>query len=235
MNDLSSAPFAPPPVTHRADYRPPEWLVPEIALDFALSLDATKVQSTLKVRKNPAGEGTSQLRLNGDALEAKAVTVDGHPHNDWHMDGADLVIELPGDAHDVGIETLIDPTANTQLSGLYASNGLLCTQCEAEGFRRITFFPDRPDVLSVYSVRMSGDKTAFPVLLSNGNPTAAGDGADGTHWAEWHDPWPKPSYLFALVAGDLVANRDSFTTISGRKVNLAIYVRAGDEERTSHA
>ncbi|MBA4355455.1 MAG: aminopeptidase N, partial [Novosphingobium sp.] len=235
MNDLSSAPFAPPPVIHRADYRPPEWLVPEIALDFALSLDSTRVQSVLTVRRNPAGPGTAQFRLNGEGLEALGVTVDGQPHNDWAMDGTDLVIDLPGDAHDIGIETLIDPAANTQLSGLYASNGLLCTQCEAEGFRRITFFPDRPDVLSVYSVRMSGDKAAFPVLLSNGNPTAAGDNADGTHWAQWHDPWPKPSYLFALVAGDLVANRDHFTTMSGRHVNLAIYVRAGDETRTTHA
>jgi len=235
MNDLSSAPFAPPSVIHRADYRPPEWLVPEIALDFSLSLNATSVKSVLKVRRNPAGDGAAQLRLNGEGLEAKAILVDGVAHNDWKMDGDDLVIDLPGDAHDVGIETLIDPAANTQLSGLYASNGLLCTQCEAEGFRRITFFPDRPDVLSVYSVRMTGEKAAFPVLLSNGNPTATGDNADGTHWAEWHDPWPKPSYLFALVAGDLVANRDNFTTISGRKVNLAIYVRAGDEARTDHA
>ncbi|MCY1670619.1 aminopeptidase N [Novosphingobium sp. SL115] len=235
MNDLSGTPVSAPSVIHRADYRPPAWLVPEIALDFALSLDATRVQSTLKVQKNPAATETSQLRLNGDGLEAKAVTVDGQPHNDWHMDGADLVIDLPGSAHDLGIETLIDPTANTQLSGLYASNGLLCTQCEAEGFRRITFFPDRPDVLSVYSVRMAGDKARFPVLLSNGNPVASGDNADGTHWAQWNDPWPKPSYLFALVAGDLVANHDVFTTRSGRAVNLAIYVRPGDETRTDHA
>lgn len=235
MNDLSGTPVSAPSVIHRADYRPPAWLVPEIALDFALSLDATRVHSTLKVRKNPAATETSQLRLNGDGLEAKAVTVDGQPHNDWHMDGADLVIDLPGSAHEVGIETLIDPTANTQLSGLYASNGLLCTQCEAEGFRRITFFPDRPDVLSVYSVRMAGDKARFPVLLSNGNPVASGDNGDGTHWAQWNDPWPKPSYLFALVAGDLVANRDVFTTRSGRAVNLAIYVRPGDETRTDHA
>jgi len=240
MNDLSGQPVIapqviPPQVIRRADYRPPEWLVPEIALDFALSLNATKVQATLKVVKNPAGSGTSLMRLNGDAIEPKGISVDGHAHNDWHMDGPDLVIELPGDAHDVGIETLIDPSANTQLSGLYASNGLLCTQCEAEGFRRITFFPDRPDVLSVYSVRISGDKALFPVLLSNGNPVASGENGDGTHWAEWHDPWPKPSYLFALVAGDLVANRDEFTTKSGRKVALAIYVRPGDEERTDHA
>ena len=235
MNDLSGTPVAPSPVVRRADYLPPEWLVPRIALDFPLSLDATRVSSVLSVQRNPAGSGTAPLRLNGDGITAVAVSVDGHPHNAWRMDGADLVIDLSGDAHEVGIETRIDPAANTQLSGLYASNGLLCTQCEAEGFRRITFFPDRPDVLSVYSVRMSGDKAAFPVLLSNGNPVASGDNGDGTHWAQWDDPWPKPSYLFALVAGDLVANRAQFTTRSGRKVNLAIYVRPGDESRTDHA
>ncbi|MCW1382391.1 aminopeptidase N [Novosphingobium sp. KCTC 2891] len=239
MNDLSNTPPAPAEVgaqvVRRKDYRPPEWLVPEIALDFALSLNATKVVSELKVARNPAGPGGSTLRLNGEGLTAGSVAVDGQPHNDWHMDGDDLVLDLPGDAHTVTIETTVDPSANTQLSGLYASGGMLCTQCEAEGFRRIAFFPDRPDVLSVYRVRMSGEKAAFPVLLSNGNPIASGEGADGTHWAEWHDPWPKPSYLFALVAGDLVASRDVFTTRSGRKVDLAIYVRAGDETRTDHA
>ncbi|MFN4134947.1 MAG: aminopeptidase N, partial [Novosphingobium sp.] len=148
MNDLSGTPVSAPVVIHRADYRPPEWLVPEIALDFALSLTATRVLSTLKIRRNPQGSGAAQLRLNGDAIEARAVTVDDRPCNSWRMDGADLVIDLPADAHEVSIETLIDPAANTQLSGLYASGGLLCTQCEAEGFRRITFFPDRPDVLS---------------------------------------------------------------------------------------
>ncbi|MDT8280385.1 MAG: aminopeptidase N, partial [Erythrobacter sp.] len=125
--------------------------------------------------------------------------------------------------------------ANTQLMGLYASNGMLCTQCEAEGFRRITFFPDRPDVLSTYTVRMTGDKGAFPVLLCNGNRVADGVNGDGTHWAEWHDPWPKPSYLFALVAGDLVANSKPFTTTSGRSVECNIWVRADDLARTDHA
>ena len=151
------------------------------------------------------------------------------------MDGADLVIVLAGEAHEIAITTRLNPAANTQLMGLYASNGMLCTQCEAEGFRRITFFPDRPDVLSVYTVHMRGPKAQFPVLLSNGNCTATGDGGDGSHWAEWHDPWPKPSYLFALVAGDLVANHDSFTTMSGRKVDLNIWVRDGDQDRTHHA
>ncbi|MEI6640539.1 MAG: aminopeptidase N [Novosphingobium sp.] len=239
MNDLSSTPAVPatapviPQVIRRADYRPPAWLVPEITLDFALSLTATRVRSTMVVTRQ--GDMDAPLRLDGDGLAAALVEVDGAAHNAWAMDGDALVIDLPGDQHTVTIETVIDPTANTQLSGLYASNGMLCTQCEAEGFRRITFFPDRPDVLSRYTVRMAGDKAAFPVLLSNGNPVASGDDADGTHWAEWHDPWPKPSYLFALVAGDLVATRDSFTTRSGRKVDLAIYVRAGDETRTDHA
>jgi aminopeptidase N len=240
MNDLSHAPAIPetlieaPAVIQRLDYTPPEWLVPQIALDFALSLDSTRVLSTLTVQKNPGGAGGNTLRLNGDGIAARAVDVDGQPHNDWRMDGADLLIDLPGDHHTVTVETVVNPTANTQLSGLYASGGMLCTQCEAEGFRRITFFPDRPDVLSVYTVRMAGEKARFPILLSNGNPVAHGeDGAD--HWAEWHDPWPKPSYLFALVAGDLVASRDSFTTRSGRKVDLAIWVRAGDEGRTDHA
>ena len=119
--------------------------------------------------------------------------------------------------------------------GLYASGGILCTQCESEGFRRITFHPDRPDVLSRYRVRMSADKARFPILLANGNLVASGDGEDGTHWAEWEDPFPKPSYLFAMVAGDLAANRDRFTTMSGRKVDLAIWVREDDLPKTAHA
>ncbi|MFM2300765.1 MAG: aminopeptidase [Pseudomonadota bacterium] len=230
--DASLGTPAAPPVIQRGDYRPPEWLVPEIALDFALGLDATTVQAKLAVRRNG---GSPVLRLHGDGIAARAVTVDGVSTNAWRMDGADLLIDLPGDAHEVGIETALNPAANSQLMGLYASNGMLCTQCEAEGFRRITFFPDRPDVLSIYTVRMGGPKAAFPILLSNGNCTAQGDGPDGTHWAQWHDPWPKPSYLFALVAGDLVANHDTFTTCSGRRVDLNIWVRAGDQDRTHHA
>ncbi|MCC6927056.1 aminopeptidase N [Novosphingobium sp.] len=221
-----------PQVIRREDYRPPEWLVPEVRLDFALGFDATVVKATLKVHRN----GTSQtLRLNGDGLAAQRVTVDGQPSNSWRMDGDDLLVELAGEAHEVAIETRINPGANTQLMGLYASNGMLCTQCEAEGFRRITFFPDRPDVLSVYTVRMEGPQAQFPVLLSNGNQVASGAGEGGNHWAEWHDPWPKPSYLFALVAGDLVANRDSFTTMGGRQVECNIWVRDGDQDRTHHA
>ena len=232
---MQATPEAQPPVIHREDYRPPDWLVPEVALDFALGLESTRVAARLTVRRNPAAAGSTVLRLKGDGLTAEGVRVDGKASNAWRMEGPDLLIDLDGDAHEIAIETMLNPAANSQLMGLYASAGMLCTQCEAEGFRRIAFFPDRPDVLSVYSVRMTGDKAAFPVLLSNGNCVASGAGEDGSHWAQWHDPWPKPSYLFALVAGDLVANSDNFTTMSGRPVALNIWVRDGDQDRTHHA
>jgi aminopeptidase N len=224
-----------PPLIRREDYRPFPWLVPQVSLDFRLGLGKTRVKAALTVHRNAKAEPSQTLRLNGDELTPLEVLVDGEAINSWSMDGSDLMVPLQGDSHLVEVTTEIDPAANSKLMGLYASNGMLCTQCEAEGFRRITFFPDRPDVLSTYTVRMEGPKDQFPVLLSNGNEVAAGEGEDGTHWAEWHDPWPKPSYLFALVAGDLVARRDSFTTMSGRKVDLAVWVRDGDLERTEHA
>jgi len=236
--DIASSPETAPTITptiRREDYRVPDWLVPEVALDFALGVEETRVGSRLSVRRNPEGSGSQTIRLLGDGIVAQSVRVDGEAVNDWRMDGADLLIDLSGEAHEIEVETLIQPAANTQLMGLYASNGMLCTQCEAEGFRRITFFPDRPDVLSTYQVRLEGDKEAFPVLLSNGNCVAGGESEAGRHWAEWHDPWPKPSYLFALVAGQLVANHSTFTTMGGREVNLNIWVRAGDEESTHHA
>ncbi len=219
----------------RKDYKPPAWLIPEVSLDFALGDTSTTVTSVLTVSRNPAAEADPNLRLNGDGLEAVSVMIDGVAATSWAMDGSDLLISLPGENHEITIVTQINPSENTQLMGLFASGGMLCTQCEAEGFRRITFFPDRPDVLSVYTVRMAGPKAKFPILLANGNNTAHGKNDDGTHWAEWHDPWPKPSYLFALVAGDLVANSDSFTTMNGREVELNIWVRQGDEGRTQHA
>ncbi|MBS0254380.1 MAG: aminopeptidase N [Proteobacteria bacterium] len=234
MSDASASPPALPTI-RREDYRPPVWMVPDIALRFELGLEHTRVQAQLQVRRNPAATADPLLRLNGDGIEPVGVWIDGVASNAWRREGDDLVVELPGEAHEVAIETALNPLANTQLMGLYASNGMLCTQCEAEGFRRITFFPDRPDVLSTYRVRMAGDKAAFPVLLSNGNCLATGEGPDGTHWAEWHDPWPKPSYLFALVAGQLVANSGRFTTMGGREVALNIWVRPGDEQRTDHA
>ncbi|BBC71360.1 aminopeptidase N [Altererythrobacter sp. B11] len=234
MADAAPEPRA-PLLIRREDYTPFPWLVPEIALDFALGLEKTRVHAALTVQRNAAAPRSESIRLNGDGLTPIAVAVDGEAVNDWSVDGGDLILPLHGDSHLVEVTTQIDPLANSQLMGLYASGGMLCTQCEAEGFRRITFFPDRPDVLSTYRVRMEGPRSQFPVLLSNGNRVAQGDGEEGAHWAEWHDPWPKPSYLFALVAGDLVCNRDRFVTRSGREVELGIWVRESDLPRTVHA
>ena len=234
MADAAPTPHE-PPVIRREDYKPFPWLVPEIELQFDLGLEATRVVSKLTVARNARAAASPTIRLDGDGLELLSVKVDGEVRNDWSRDGGDLIIPLSADAHEIEIATEISPAANTQLEGLYASNGMLCTQCEAEGFRRITFFPDRPDVLSAYRVRMSGSKEQFPILLCNGNRAAEGDNGDGTHWAEWHDPWPKPSYLFALVAGDLVANSGTFTTMNGREVELNVWVRAEDLPRTDHA
>jgi aminopeptidase N len=236
MADARMVPEEPPSPTHvtmrREDYRPPEWLVPEIALDFALDPAATRVRARFEVVRN--GDHDRPLRLNGDELAPVAVRVNGRDAN-WRMDGPDLLLDITGDRAVVETEVEIAPEANTRLMGLYASGGMLCTQCEAEGFRRITFFPDRPDVLSRYRVRMEADEARFGILLTNGNPLASGKLDGGRHWAEWEDPFPKPSYLFALVAGDLAASRDSFTTVSGRKVDLGIWVRETDLPKTGHA
>jgi aminopeptidase N len=226
----ASATVSPPPAIHREDYRTPAWLVPTIALDVALDPQATRVKARLEVQRN----GTTPLILDGDGLTPLSVLVDGAPVP-WRMDGSKLVIELPGDAHIVETEVEIAPAANSKLMGLYESSGLLCTQCEAEGFRRITFFPDRPDVLSRYTVRMEADKARYPVLLANGDPVEQGELGSGRHFAVWHDPFPKPSYLFAMVAGDLACNADSFTTQSGREVTLGIWVREADLPKTKHA
>src|SRR5215213_9229525 len=234
--DAEVAPEAPPSPTHvsirREDYRPPDWLVPDIRLEFDLDSDRTRVRATLSVERN--GDHDRPLHLDGDDLRLISVTVDGSEAT-HRMEGEQLVVDVRGDRATVETEVEISPVANTKLMGLYASGGMLCTQCEAEGFRRITFFPDRPDVLSKYTVRMEGDAAAFPILLSNGNRVGHGEAADGRHWAEWEDPFPKPCYLFALVAGDLKANHDRFTTMSGRKVDLFIWVREADLPKTSHA
>ena len=216
----------------REDYRPPDWLVPEIELSFDLDAETTRVRATLHVKRN--GNHDRPLRLDGDQIQPRKVMVDGADAQ-WRMDGPTLVVEIGDDQAIVETEVDIHPAANTKLMGLYASGGILCTQCEAEGFRRITFFPDRPDVLGKYRVRIEADKARFPILLTNGNPIATGEGEGGRHWALWEDPFPKPSYLFALVAGDLKANRDCFTTMSGRKVELGIWVREADLPKTEHA
>ncbi|MEP5936877.1 MAG: aminopeptidase N [Erythrobacter sp.] len=226
---------AEPAVILRKDYTPFPWRVPETRLEFVLDPKQTTVVATMKVERNSDAIASSVLRLDGDALKAQSVKVDGELSDSWSMDGDALELILAGDAHEVEIVTVVDPSANLLLMGLYSSGGMLCTQCEAEGFRRITFFPDRPDVLSTYSVRMEGSKADYPILLCNGNMVSQGDLDEGRHYAEWHDPWPKPSYLFALVAGDLVANSSSFTTCNGREVELNVWVREEDLPRTDHA
>ncbi len=236
MVDARMNPEAPPAPEHitvfRQDYRPPDWWVPDVALDLALDPSSTRVRATLTVKRH--GDHDRPVRLAGDGLRPESVTIDGEDA-DWSMDGDTLVVTPTGSRMTITTDVTIAPDANSQLMGLYASGGILCTQCEAEGFRRITFHPDRPDVLSVYRVKMTADKARYPVLLANGNPVDGGDLDGGRHWAEWHDPFPKPSYLFALVAGDLAALRDSFTTMSGRTVELGIWVREADLPKTRHA
>ena len=236
LADAETAPEAPPSPTHmairREDYRPPDWLVPEIHLDFDLDPERTRVRARLEAVRN--GSHDRPLRLDGAELRLLSATADGREAAS-RLEGQQLVIEVAGDR--ATVETLVEihPEANTKLMGLFASGGMLCTQCEAEGFRRITFFPDRPDVLSKYSVRIEADSVRFPTLLSNGNQVATGEAAGGRHWAEWQDPFPKPCYLFALVAGDLKANSSTFTTMSDREVALNIWVREADLPKTAHA
>src|SRR3954463_73108 len=229
----------PPQPTRLAGYRPPDFLIDKVELEFFLAKTGTTVTSHLQLRRNPDGAAPgAPLRLDGEELELVSIGLDGVPliPGDYRLeaDGA-LVLESVPDAFILDIENRIHPENNTQLSGLYVSGGNFCTQCEPEGFRRITWFLDRPDVMSRFTVTMRAEKAGYPVLLSNGNPAGSGDLNNGRHWAKWVDPHPKPSYLFALVAGNLVAVRDEFITGSGRQVQLGIWVRHGDEDKCGHA
>jgi aminopeptidase N len=220
------------------DYRPPDWLVDTVALDVVLHPTATKVRATLALRPNPAA-APAPVVLDGDGLTLVALK----------LDGAELAAERyaatpdsltipqpPSGPFRLEIETVLDPSANTQLMGLYRSNGTYCTQCEAEGFRRITYFPDRPDVMAVYTTRIEAERSQAGVLLANGNLVETGD-VPGTarHFALWHDPFPKPSYLFALVGGNLACVEDTFETMSRRAIGLGIYVEPGNESRCGFA
>ncbi|WIA57082.1 aminopeptidase N [Sphingobium sp. WTD-1] len=235
MADIQSTQAAAPAIIRRADYRVPDWLIPDIALDFDLDAARTRVWSDMSVARN--GDHDRPLRLDGDGLVPLAVKVDGRTLNEteWTLEAGALVVPLGGATHKVEVLVELAPESNSKLMGLYASGGLLCTQCEAEGFRRITFFPDRPDILSRYSVKLTADKARYPILLANGDPVEQGDLEGGRHWALWNDPFPKPCYLFALVAGDLACNADRFVTMSGREVALGIWVREADLPRTDHA
>ena len=221
------------------DYRPPDWLVETVELDVTLDPVATRVRATLTLRPNGNGAAPAPLMLDGDALELRALKLDGAalPPEQFVATADRLTIaQPPHRPFRLEIETVVDPSANTQLMGLYRSGPIYCTQCEAEGFRRITYFPDRPDVMAVYTTRIEAEKADAPVLLANGNLVASGD-VPGTsrHFAVWHDPFPKPSYLFALVGGKLACVEDRFRTMSGREVTLRIYVEPGKEARCAYA
>jgi aminopeptidase N len=223
-----------PPPIRLVDYTPPDFLIDEVSLDFRLEPHATHVKARLAIRRN--GEHDRPLRLNGERLKPISVALDGRKlgPDEHQIDTEWLTVPGVPAAFTLETEVEIDPAGNAALQGLYVSAGRFCTQCEAEGFRNITWFADRPDVLARYTVRIEADK-AYPRLLSNGNLIETGELGGGRHFAVWQDPFPKPSYLFALVAGELDVLEDSFTTMSGREVALRIYVDTGLAPRAAYA
>ena len=229
-----------PPTIRLKDYKPSDYLIDDVSLDVSLAANRNErclgsenaAQSGLQdcqcARCAWTGRHWSSSPLPSMARQS-APTATLSRQTSWSL------TTLPEGQFELTIETQCNPDANTALSGLYRSNGVYCTQCEAEGFRRITYFLDRPDVLATYQVRVEADRDSVPVLLANGNPVETGDLAGGRHFAVWQDPWPKPAYLFALVAGDLACVTDHFTTMSGRKVELRIYVEQGKQDRCDWA
>src|SRR5258706_10953539 len=220
------------------DYRPPDWLVETVELDVSLHPAASRVRAAITLRPNGNG-APAPLVLDGEALNLVSLKLDGValPPDQFVATPNRLTITQPPQRRvRLDIETVIAPSANTNLSGLYRSGAIYCTQCEAEGFRRITYFPDRPDVMAVYTTRIEAEKGEAPVLLANGNLVAS-DNVPGTtrHFAVWNDPFPKPSYLFALVGGTLACVEDRFRTVSGRDVVLKIYVEPGKESLCGYA
>ncbi len=227
------------PLIRLEDYRPSDWLIDTVDLDIVLDPTRTRVRSQLQLRPNPAGHAGAPLVLDGDELTPDSILLDEVPLEPslYSLSRQGLTIPAPPPrACSLRIETTLDPGANTKLMGLYRSSGVYCTQCEADGFRRITYFLDRPDVMSVYTVRLEAEKAQAPVLLSNGNLVAAAELPGGErHFAVWHDPHPKPAYLFALVGGKLDHLRQDYVTADGRKVELAVYVEPGKAGRAGWA
>jgi aminopeptidase N len=223
-----------PRAIHLSDYRAPDFRIETVHLDFALDPQATRVTAKLEIVRTTAH---APLILHGEELTLISLKLDGRAlsESEYRLDAKSLTITSAPDCFIVETVCEIAPAANLALEGLYQSGGMFCTQCEPEGFRRITWFLDRPDNLSVFTVRIEGAKEQYPVLLSNGNRVEAGDLGGGRHFARWHDPFPKPSYLFALVAGDLGSIHDRFTTMSGREIALAIYVEHGNEAKARYA
>ena len=229
---------AQPRTIYLKDYREPDYLIDRTQLRFELAEESTVVDSVLTLRRNPNAEpGPAELTLHGTELELLALEIDGQPvaQERRRISGETLHIEGVPDAFTLSCRTRIRPQENTSLEGLYKSSGMFCTQCEAEGFRKITYYLDRPDVMSEFEVEIVAERSRYPVLLSNGNLTVAEELEDGRHRTVWHDPFPKPAYLFALVAGDLSRVSDRFTTCSGREVDLHIYVEDKDLDKCDHA
>ncbi|MEE4173599.1 MAG: aminopeptidase N [Xanthomonadales bacterium] len=222
----------------REDYTPYPWHLDDVRLDFTIRDDVTEVRAELDLHAR-SGEAGS-LHLAGSDLELVSLAIDDRilDESEYAVEGETLVIADVPNRLTLSTVVQIRPAQNSALEGLYQSGGLLLTQCEPEGFRKITWFPDRPDVMSRYSVRVEADRARYPVLLSNGNLIDAGDDVEGDpsrHWVRWEDPFPKPSYLFALVAGDLAHIEETFTTRSGRDVTLRVYVEAENIDRCDHA
>lgn len=222
-----------PQAKYRHDYRAPDYTITDVALDFALDAKKTTVTATSQVKRQ--GEAGAVLVLDGEDLTLISVQVDGQPWSHYQQHEKQLQLTGVPEQFTLTIVNEIHPDQNSALEGLYLSGDALCTQCEAEGFRHITYYLDRPDVLARFTTRIVADKTLYPFLLSNGNRVATGELADGRHWVEWHDPFPKPCYLFALVAGDFDVLRDQFITRSGRAVALELFVDRGNLDRADWA
>ncbi|MEE9345523.1 MAG: aminopeptidase N [Methylococcales bacterium] len=230
---------ASPQTIYLKDYSLPDFLIHTVDLNLELGLDTTLVCSTMRIQRNPTSLGShAALILHGEDLELRTVSLNKQSlsETDYQVNKQNLVIHtVPDDAFTLEIVVAINPAKNTQLQGLYQSKDMLCTQCEAQGFRRIIYFLDQPDVMSRYTTTLVANKADYPILLSNGNPIKRGELDNGRHWVTWEDPFPKPSYLFAIVAGKLACLEDTFTTISGRNIKLEIYVEADDIDKCGHA
>jgi len=227
-----------PKVIHLKDYQVPDYLIDETHLTFELYEDRTLVHAQLVMRRNPeAGAGLPALELHGQDLELISLALNDRQLGlgDYQVAEESLTLQPDSSSFTLDSTVVIHPESNTALEGLYKSGKMFCTQCEAEGFRKITYYLDRPDVMSTFTTTVSAEKHAYPILLSNGNPIASGEEDDGRHWATWEDPFKKPAYLFALVAGDLWCVEDSFTTMSGREVALRIYVEPENIDKCQHA
>jgi aminopeptidase N len=226
---------ATPPVIRRADYAPPAFLIDTVALEFDLVPERTVVKNTMRVRRNPDAARAAHFELMGEQLEFVSAAIDGAPYGAVRTNEHGLTVDNVPDSFELTLTSICNPAENTTLSGLYVSSGNFFTQCEAEGFRRITYFLDRPDVMATYTVTLRADKAAYPVLLSNGNLLEEGDLPDGRHFARWEDPFRKPSYLFALVAGKLVCIEERVQGGDGKEKLLQVWVEPHDLDKTRHA